>query len=244
MVGLEKNCRALYEQAFGASARFDDALFSLVMPQYLRVIATGDTPKTMLFSIPYTLISENGPTEARYVYAVATSPAFRGKGLATQLLRTLIAEGVPLFLRPMSPELFGFYRSVGLVPVSPVKTLQGAADDGDERLPFQALSPDAYLTARTAYLTPPYTAPTAAFLSLGFLGGGALCLPERFVTFYEMHGERVLFKEWLGDIAYASHAAAFLGACTYELRTPDASGTPFGMAANCPEGMTFLIALD
>ncbi|MBQ2757354.1 MAG: GNAT family N-acetyltransferase [Clostridia bacterium] len=244
MSKLERGCRALYEQAFGVSGAFDDALFALAMPTCLRVIAQDGKPRSMLFSIPYDIVTENGITDARYMYAVATDPACRGQGLATKLLRTVIAEGLPVFLRPSAPSLFDFYRAVGLVPVSPVKTERGMAGGAGVALPLTALSPSAYLAARRAYLQPPFAAPTEAFLSLGYLGGGALEMAGQFVTFYELRGREVLFKEWLGATHFAPRVAAFLGADTYELRTPCAEGTPFGVAANCPENLTFLIALD
>ena len=244
MTKLEKACRALYEQAFGVSGAFDDALFALTMPACLRAIVEGNAPKSMLFSIPYPIVTENGVTDARYLYAVATDPACRGQGLATKLLREVIAEGLPVFLRPSAPSLFDFYRAVGLSPVSPVQIEHGTALDTGTALGLTRLSPGAYLAARAAYLTSPFAAPTEAFLSLGYLGGGALEMAGQFVAFYEMRGREVLFKEWLGATHFAPRVAAFLGADSYELRTPCADGTPFGMAANCPEDLTFLIALD
>ncbi|MBQ4274458.1 MAG: GNAT family N-acetyltransferase, partial [Clostridia bacterium] len=148
MSKLERGCRALYEQAFGVSGAFDDALFALAMPTCLRVIAQDGKPRSMLFSIPYDIVTENGITDARYMYAVATDSACRGQGLATKLLRTVIAEGLPVFLRPSAPSLFDFYRAVGLVPVSPVKTERGMAGGAGVALPLTALSPSAYLAAR------------------------------------------------------------------------------------------------
>ena len=244
MAELEKNCRALYEEAFGISPSFDDALFRYAMPQYLRVIAEGDAPRSMLFSIPYALVTENGKEEARYLYAVATAKDHRGKGLAKALLKRVIAEGQPLFLRPSSPSLFAFYQAAGLTPVSPVQVLTGEAEQNGEALPLKSLSPTAYLAAREAFLKPPYAVPTADFLALGYLDGGALALAGEFVAFYEMRGDRALFKEWLGNTAFAPRVAAYLGANRYELRTPCAEGTPFGVAANCPKDLAFLIALD
>ena len=244
MADLEKSCRALYEQAFGVSPAFDDALFQYAMPQYLCVIAEGDQPQSMLFSIPYALVSENGKEEAHYLYAVATDKAHRGKGLATALLKRVIAKGQPLFLRPSSPSLFAFYQAAGLKPVSPVRILTGEADAGGAILPLKSLSPEAYLAARGAFLKPPYAEPTAAFLSLGYLNGGAVSLAGEFAAFYERRGDLVLFKEWLGSTDLAPRVAACLGADRYELRTPCKEGEPFGVAANCPNDFTFLIALD
>lgn len=238
-------CRALYETAFpGADDAWNDALFRHVMPDCLRVIAKAGKPQSMLFSIPYAICEAGGMHEARYLYAVATDSDCRGQGLATALLSRVIAEGYPVFLRPSSPSLFTFYQNAGFSPVSPVLTQVGAAAGDCAGTAFLSLTQGEYLSARIAYLQPPFATPSEDFLSLGFLVGGALSVPGEFVAFYELQGETVCFKEWLGNLDFAPRAASFLGAARYELRTPSPNGTPFGVAANCPEGLTFLIALD
>ncbi|MBQ9802969.1 MAG: GNAT family N-acetyltransferase [Clostridia bacterium] len=245
MMELYRACRALYETAFGgADDAWNDALFRHVMPDCLRVIAKDEKPQSMLFSIPYAICEAGGTREARYLYAVATDPDCRGQGLATALLSRVIAEGYPVFLRPSSPSLFAFYQNAGLLPVSPVLTEVGAAAESCAGTAFLSLTPGEYLSARAAFLKPPFATPTEDFLSLGYLTGGALGVPGEFVAFYERRGTEVCFKEWLGNLDFAPRAAAFLGAARYELRTPSPTGTPFGVAANCPEGLTFLIALD
>lgn len=244
MEKLYTACRALYETAFpGAPKAWDDALFRHVLPDCLRTVREGDTPLAMLFSIPYPIVTPTGVLEARYLYAVATDPKYRGRGLAKRLLSEVVAEGYPVFLRPSSPSLFAFYQKAGLSPISPVLTEEGSAARVDGA-PIRHLTPEGYLAARRAFLQPPYTRPTTAFLALGFSLGGAIELAGEFAAFYERHGDTVYFKEWLGNRTYAPRAAAFLGATAYRLRTPDATGTPFGMAANCPQELKFLIALD
>ena len=67
---------------------------------------------------------------------------------------------------------------------------------------------------------------------------------REFVAFYERHGDCIYFKEWLGNRDFAPRAAAFLGAKTYRLCTPDSRGEPFGVGVNLPQGLAFSIALD
>ncbi len=238
-------CRALYEGAFpGAAREWDDALFRHVMPDCLRVICEGEKPVSMLFSIPYPIKTEKGVVEARYLYAVATDPAYRGRGLAKRLLREVIAEGLPVFLRPSSDALFEFYRRVGLSPLSPVRGEQGNAARECAGEGICHFSETAYLAERERFLELPFAVPAPEFLKLGFALGGAVGLDGLFVAFYERRGEEIYFKEWLGDTRFAPRATAFLGGATYRLRTPDACGKPFAMAAGCPEALKFLIALD
>ena len=43
--------------------------------------------------------------------AVMVSKEHRGKGYAKKLLRRVAGRGIPVFLRPMSPSLFDFYKA-------------------------------------------------------------------------------------------------------------------------------------
>ena len=237
-------CRALYESAFGSEPRaWNDALFRVAFPDCLRVILEGEKPVSMLFSIPYPIKTEKGIIPARYLYAVATDADHRGRGLAKRLIGEEISKGLPLFLRPSSASLFSFYEKAGLSPLSPVLTTDGAAEMGDFE-GFELIGVDAYLAMRESFLKSPFALPTGEFLSLGFLLGGAVCRAGEFVAFYERHGRTVYFKEWLGNRDFAPRAAAFLGADTYRLRTPDPMGEPFGVGADLPHDLAFSIALD
>ena len=248
MEKLYQNCRALFDVAFpDEDGAWSDALFSLALPSALRVIAEGEQVQAMLLAMPCELALQNGERQAaRYLYAVATHPDFRGRGLATKLLQRVAAEGLPCFLRPMNASLFDFYRKAGLSPISPVLELAGESDPTKER--FDALTVPAYLAAREVFLKPPYVVPSQDFLSLGFANGGAIGKENCFAAYYERREGEIFFKEWLGDTQYAAKAAYSLGAARYKLRTPSApdseGASPFGMAFGCPENLGFLIALD
>ena len=244
MEQLYLSCRALFERAFGSEPRaWNDALFRFACPDHLRVVREGDKPLSMLFSIPYAIKTKDGVVPARYLYAVATDEAYRGRGLAKQLIREEKERGEPLFLRPSSPSLFSFYEKAGLSPLSPVRTLEGEAL-AVECAGVKHLDIDEYLAAREAFLRAPFAVPSREFLSLGFLLGGAVCKAGEFTAFYERHGELVYFKEWLGDTRFAPRVAAFLGGKRYRLRTPDKTGEPFGVGVGLPRELAFSIALD
>ena len=237
-------CRTLFDHAFGSEPRaWNDALFRFASPRYLRVIREGNKPLSMLFSIPYAVKTKDGTIPARYLYAVATDPAYRGKGLATQLIREEAGRGEPVFLRPSSASLFSFYEKAGLSPLSPVKTVEGEAVAGD-LAGLTHLDVDAYLAARKLFLKVPFAVPSREFLSLGFLLGGAVCKKGELVAFYERHGDLIYFKEWLGNLDFAPHVTAFLGGTRYRLRTPDKAGEPFGVGVGLPREIAFSIALD
>ncbi len=235
--------KALWNEAFaGEDPAFTEALFALGFPTHFRAICEDGAPVCMLFALPYPLMTEQGPVEARYLYAVATAKAHRGKGYAKHLLREVMAEGVPVFLRPMSPSLFDFYKRAGLSPLSPHSELCGVA--GGDPTGISALSPEEYLALRDTYLKPPYCRMTPAFLALAYLGGGAIARKGQFAALYERRGDKILFKEWWGDPAFAPDATAYLGAREFCLRRADPAGTPFGMGHGLAPETVFLTALD
>ena len=244
MKDLYKLSRALYDEAFpGEEECFTDALFALGFPQHLMAMGEGKDLASMLFALPYDIQTKDGKMPAHYLYAVATAKAHRGKGYAKKLLKRAAACGTPVFLRPMSPSLFDFYKDAGFTPFSPYREWQGEAADGDTT-GFAPLSKEEYLTARDGFLQPPYCRMTADFLSLSFSLGGAVGLDGRFAALYEKSEDTVLFKEWWGDPTLAPQAAKFLGATKFTARTPDKDGTPFGVGVGIPEGTVFLAALD
>ena len=244
MKDLYKLSRALYDEAFpGEDTRFTEALFALGYPDRLVAMGEGADLASMLFALPYPIVTKDGTLEANYLYAVATAKAHRGKGYAKKLLRRVAERGIPVFLRPMSPSLFDFYKDAGFTPFSLYREWQGAAADGDTT-GIKSLTKEEYLTARDGFLQPPYCRMSAEFLSISFSLGGAIGLDGRFTALFERSGSTVLFKEWWGDPSLAPLAAKFLGAADFTARTPDKNGTPFGVGVGITEGTVFLAALD
>ena len=242
-MALYDSVRALYELAFpGEDALFTDALFAAYFPDNVRVILAGDTPVSMLFSIPYPAVMEGETVEARYLYGVATHPAHRGKGYARQLIQAEAAR-FPVFLRPMSASLFAFYETAGLVPFSPIAVSKGAAllSDGAE-MP-QVLTPAAYLAMRDALAPAAYCRMTEAFLAVAATTGGMVACGDA-CALYDRAGDTILFKEWWGDTAAVPHVAAALGAARYELRVPHSGGVPFGVMRGLSPATVFLAAMD
>ena len=244
MKDLYKLSRALYDEAFpGEEERFTEALFALGYPKHLVAMGEGSELASMLFALPYDIVTESETVQANYLYAVATAKAHRGKGYAKKLLRRVAERGIPVFLRPMSPSLFDFYKDAGFLPFSPYREWSGSAQDGDTA-GFAKLSKEEYLAARDGFLKPPYCRMSTDFLSLSFSLGGAVGLEGRFAALYEYEDDTLLFKEWWGDTSLAPVAAKFLGAAKFTARTPDKNGTPFGVGIGIPEGTVFLAALD
>ena len=239
---LRTQCIALYDLAFpGEPADFTAALFDRYFPDHVRVIEQDGTVASMLFSIPYPILFENGMQNAHYLYAIATHPDHRGKGLAKQLIAAEAARG-PVFLRPMTESLFDFYAKAGLSPISPLLLETGfaTAPDGNERL----LTKAEYLAARDALSPRPTCRPTEDLLALYELGGGFAAIGDGVAALFERHGDRILYKEYWGDPVFAPRLTAFLGGKRFELRRSAPGGKPFGMAHGVPAEAAFLAAMD
>ena len=209
-------------------------------------------PAAMLFLLPIVLCSATARWEGRYIYAVATDPDFRSRGLSSLLLsevhRRLAAEGLAFSaLVPAEPSLFDYYgvrgfsseffrRAVSIVP-------------GPGAWPDPALSPASLpelLSLRDrvfgssalygrwdgqalAYQQRETQLLGGEILSFSFEGepGYAVCHPA---------GELVLIKEWgfssLCEPVFAAIARRF-GRKTLRLDLPalpdEAGARPFAM---------------
>ena len=119
----EVACKELWMKAFGDDEQFAD---SFIMRYYSRrrmlTAEAGGRMAAMLHLLPFR--TELGRTT--YIYGVATDPAFRGRGLASQLMREamrLIAERgddaaflIPTPGKEWLREFYGRFGFAGDVP--------------------------------------------------------------------------------------------------------------------------------
>ena len=78
------------------------------------VIYEDGHPVSMASFLPVQIIINGEKTHARYVYAVATLPAYRGKGYASEILRHGADKyKEPLILQPSDKELCQYYMEQG-----------------------------------------------------------------------------------------------------------------------------------
>lgn len=107
-----KECREIYREAFGDDGEFESRLFSLC-GEYCRTVSCGNNTAAMLFALPCEIISEGKGFEAYYLFAAATKKVYRKKGYMSGLIKALINEGKPVFLKPADGGLIGFYEKLG-----------------------------------------------------------------------------------------------------------------------------------
>ena len=102
----------LWEEAFGErDTYFDDFFAKHFKPQNSLIALEGDEVLAMLHTVKTAV--QGMP--ARYLYAVATKRAFRGRGIFTALHQALSAEcgQEVFFLIPEEESLRGFYHRFG-----------------------------------------------------------------------------------------------------------------------------------
>ena len=112
--------KALWAEIFGDTIEAVEQYFSMRhQDENMLVDEREDTIAGMLSMLPVTLLSGEGQKrKARYIYAVATHPDFRGLGISTALLEAAHAHMKDLgeaaaLLVPASQSLFEFYGKRG-----------------------------------------------------------------------------------------------------------------------------------
>lgn len=199
----------------------------------------------MLSLLPLTLVTKGRTFPACYVYAVATAPAFRGRGIATALLErahnVMRARGdVVSTLVPASEGLFRYYAKRGYQTAFTIQTElfhAAALNPIPPNGTFAACTPRAYALIRDAAfsgcgLYARWDACAVAFACEGMhltkltLGTNVGC------ALWEEDAQGILVRELATVGLNLSDAMALLhgqiGATSYRVRLPG-NTTPFGM---------------
>lgn len=117
---MRDDIRQLWHDCFGDSNEYVDFFLTHYdIARQMLIFIDSEKPVSMLSLLPMNVVTpSNLSLNGRYVYAVATDPRYRGRGLSTKLLRAahekLKAMGVHLsVLAPATGELFNFYHKRG-----------------------------------------------------------------------------------------------------------------------------------
>ena len=135
----EKELQRLWETVFGPEKEFIDLFFkTLFVPENTAVISCGGQVVSAAYRIDF------GPY--RYIYAVGTDPAYRGRGFG-KAVTMLAADGKPAYLYPANEELRRWYmEAMGAVCVCP----RPIFDEPGELTP---ISSEEYVWRREALLS-------------------------------------------------------------------------------------------
>ncbi len=163
----------LWSEVFGDSVEVVLQIYDLFakQPGFCAVGEIDGTIAAAAYCLDGLALRQLGTADqpAAYLYAVATDPAFRSRGLAAQLCRLLrdwafTRGNTYLFTRPAEPTLFPWYaEKIGAIPALSRKML--TADAPCPGGTVTKLSPEAYGTRREdvqELLLPPGTDPQRA----------------------------------------------------------------------------------
>ena len=229
--------RRLWKIAFGDGDAFLDIFFSTAYaPERCRCITEGDRVLAALYWFD---IRCEGRKLA-YIYAVATDPACRNRGLCRRLmdntLQVLTDRGYDgAMLVPVTQDLIGMYEKMGFVPCSTVSEFWCGPQI--PAAPIHKVDSETWALARKALLPP------GAVLQ----EGENLALLESLATFYTGPGfaaavaeeeGKLRCLELLGDVDAAPHILMALGYDCGFFRCPG-KGKPFAMLSlltqDCPK---------
>ena len=208
--------RKLWKVVFGDTDAFLDSFFTIAYsPERCKYYEQEGEAICALYWFDCTY--DGG--KLAYIYAVATHPDHRGKGLASRLMEETHAHLQSLgyagaVLKPAS-GLFPFYERLGYQTCGYIRRFTAeAAREGAELV---EISPEAYSAARPSYLPENMIDPR---------GGAMMDLLNSFARFYAFSGsilcvakEDPVIFEYLGDPNLAPVFLASLGMQTTEIPT-------------------------
>ena len=237
--------RRLWKAAFGDTDAFlDDFYATAYAPERCRCVEEDGK----IISVLYCFDCELQGAKLAYVYAVATDPDCRGRGLCRMLmedtarqLKGLGYQGIVLV--PQEPGLIRMYASMGYTPCGSVDEFHVMAG---EAIPVRRIGMEEYAAIRRALLPPG-----------GVIQEGEnLCFIATQAAFYagdawlaataEVDG-LLWCPELLGDVSAAPGLVKALGYREGSFRVPG-SERPFAMfrplAVDCPAPRYFGLAFD
>lgn len=194
--------RALWKAAFGDGDDFLDMFYARAYaPHRCRCVLDGETVAAVLYWFDCTL--EGQPLA--YIYAVATDPAYRNRGLCRMLMADTAAHlktsgYAGALLLPQDPGLRKMYAAMGYVPATCVREFTCEAAGAPVAL--TELASEEYARLRQAMLPPGSVLQEGENLS--YLSGYAKFYrgPEVLAALF-LDGEQLICCELLGDVAKA-----------------------------------------
>lgn len=235
----------IWQEAFGDTEESVEAFRKTAFsPDRARVALENGVPVAALYWFDCSCYGR----KIAYLYAIATDPAYRGRGICHRLMekthRDLQAQGyVGALLVPAEEHLFGFYRRMGYETCSAVceLTCEGVAGE----ITLTQIEKTEYASLRRQYL--PSGGVIQEGVTLDFLETWEhFWKGEDFLLAGHCNGDRFLGAELLGNASLAPQITHTMGCRSGSFRTPG-EGRPFAMylpLADATAPSYFGLALD
>ncbi len=228
--------RRIWSAVFTADTPAErDAFLSTVHVSEECVVACENgAPISIAFFLPAVLHIRGTAYTARYLYAAATLPAYRGKGVFSDLLNTALTalkeRGIDAcFLNPAQPSLVGFYQRFGFEPTFFSRTLCGEASL--EEVSFTPLSAEDYLSLRQTLLPPDCVVWDDRLLCYAVSYAKPIRIGERACALYVKNNGTLHVLELLG--IPSEKMAAVCGALAHALGCDDFTARVFAETGDC-----------
>lgn len=225
--GQVSQLKALWKAAFGDPDAFIDPFFEIAYaPERCRCIIIDGQPAAMLYWFETTC----GGQRFAYIYAVATDPAFRNRGLCRILMEDTAAvlkgEGYDgMLLYPASEGLIRMYAKMGFAHCTTVREFECEA--AGEPAALRRIGKAEYARLRRQYLPDGGAVQEGAMLD--FLASQAeFCAGENWVAAVSSYDGKLHCQELLGDTGTAPGILKTLGEKKGVFRTFGAE-KPFAM---------------
>lgn len=238
--------RRLWKAAFGDTEEFLDGFYrAAYSPRRCRCV----TAEGQVAAALYWFETVCDGRKLAYLYAVATDPTFRNRGLCRALIgdtgALLKEQGVDgLLLVPENAELARMYEKMGFRPCCSVSEFTCTAGKKPARL--RKISKDEYARLRRQLL--PEGGVVQEGAELTFLAARAgLYAGDGWIAAAEQEDGKLHCHELLGDVEAAPEILRALDCRQGFFRTPGGD-KPFGwlcpLTDRCPEPAYFGLALD
>ena len=239
------NLRTLWKLAFGDTDDFLDIFFSTAYaPTRCRCIREEKGISAALYWMDMDLSGQ----KFAYIYAVATDPACRGRGLCRMLMEetmeVLTAAGYHgAVLVPQKPGLIRMYAGMGFTPCSGVTEFHAMAGD---HIPVRKIDPAEFARLRRTFLPAGGVIQEEENLTFQTTQTGFYAGENWLAAAVEVDG-MLWCPEFLGDAQQAPGLIAALGYREGSIRMPG-SERPFAMfrplVEDCPRPVYFGLAFD
>ncbi len=204
---------SIWSLSFSEDTALDAAAFLDRFGSCGYVLRVDDHIATMLFLIPATVENGDSCFPVGYIYAGATHPDHRGKGLYRRLLQYVAEEAKKdglkaLFLRPADEKLEESYRRMGFVVPMTCREVGSSSLSMTAAVQMKVLDAQTYCRERSRYLRE---------IGVSFVNWSETVL-EHILTWCEAvrcndaiglsdHAHN-MFWEWLGDESPCGGACA------------------------------------
>ncbi len=116
---LKEQAQRLYMQVFSEdSEAFAKSFTDRYFDNCCRYTLTDGKITSMLYLLDCTVFDGEKTYPAKYLYAAATHPEHRNKGLMSSLVSSVLSEEKIIVTKPATDELFSFYEKFGFTVCS------------------------------------------------------------------------------------------------------------------------------